>query len=277
MKKLGIVAGGGKLPKQLIDKCKKEGRPYVLAALKKNASKDIAKGEECLWIRFGEAGKCLEYFKSQGVEEVVLIGFVKRPSLFDLRPDAYSLKFLKEIGFSAFGDNNLLTKVINYIEKDGMKIIGVHEVLDNLTVPAGVLGKITPDEQAKKDIEYGSKIALGIGNLDIGQSVIVQQGIVLGVEGVEGTDNLIKRCKKLSRPGLGGILVKIKKPNQEKRADLPTIGCRTLVNLKKSGFRGVAIQANYTLIVDKEALIKKADDLGLFIEAIDLEDNVNNV
>lgn len=273
MKKLGIVAGGGKIPRRLIEQLKSKGRPYELVALKRNASMDTVKGEKCIWIRLGEAGKCVKYFQERNVEELVFIGSVKRPSLFDLCPDAFSRKFLSNIGFKAFGDDNLLKKVILFVEKEtNFSIVGIHDVMDGITAPLGVMGKIQPDAQALNDINYGVKIAKGIGNLDIGQSVVIQQGIVLGVEGVEGTDNLIKRCKKLSRAGLGGVLVKLKKQKQEKRVDLPTIGIKTLINAKKSRLRGVAVQANYTLIVDQEELIKTADRLGLFVIGIEVTD-----
>lgn len=273
MKKIGIVAGGGNLPRRLIEQLKSSGRPYELVALRKNASAETTKGESCIWVRLGEAGKCVKYFQEKKVEEIVFIGSVKRPSLFDLCPDAFTRKFLSNIGFKAFGDDNLLKKVISFVEKEtGFSIVGIHDVMSGITAPIGVMGQIQPDEQAINDIKYGIKIARGIGNLDIGQSVIIQQGIVLGVEAVEGTDNLIKRCKKLSRAGVGGVLVKIKKPNQEKRTDLPTVGVRTLVNAKKSGLRGIAVQANYTLIVDREELVKKADKLGLFVTGIEVTD-----
>lgn len=273
MKKLGIVAGGGKLPRRLIEQLKSKGYPYELVALKGNASVETTKGEKCIWIRLGEAGKGVHYFQENNVEEIVFIGSVKRPSLFDLCPDAFSRKFLSNIAFKAFGDDNLLRKVVSFIEKEtGFSVVGIHDVMDEITAPVGVMGNVQPDEQALNDIEYGIKIAKGIGNLDIGQSVIIQQGIVLGVEAIEGTDNLIKRCKKLSRVGVGGVLIKIKKTHQEKRTDLPTVGIRTLINAKKSGLRGVAVQSHYTLVVDREELIKKADKLGLFVMGFEVRD-----
>ena len=268
MKKLGIIAGGGLLPKRLIEDCRLKGRPYCLIALKKNADSDTLKGEECLWVRLGEAGKAFQYLKENQAEELVFIGYVKRPSLFDLCPDALTTKFLTQIGFKAFGDDNLLSLVVSFIENEGFKVVGIHEVLDGLTAPEGVFGKISPDEQALADIAHGIKIAAGIGALDVGQSVVVQQGIVLAVEAVEGTDAMILRCKDLKRDGVGGVLVKMKKPNQEQRTDLPTVGTRTLINAKKAGLRGVAVQAGYTLIVDKEELTKKADELGLFLVGV---------
>ena len=268
VEKLGIIAGGGFLPKQLMDHCRQEGRPFVLVCLKDFALPEITGDEPCLWIRLGEAGKAVAFFKENGVREIVMIGPVKRPSLFQLRPDWWTAKFLAKIGFKAFGDDNLLTSVIKYIETEGFKIVGIHQVMGDILAGEGVLGKIKPDGQARDDIDHGIKIALGLGALDVGQSVVVQQGIVLGAEAVEGTDALIKRCKDLARPGPGGVLVKTKKPRQEQRADLPTIGVQTVINVYEAGLRGIAVQAGKTLIADRNAVIAKADELGIFIVGI---------
>lgn len=269
--KLGIIAGGGILPKQLTDHCQREGRPFALVCLKDFALPETAEGQNPLWIRLGEAGKAVSFFKENGVHEIVMIGPVKRPSLFQLCPDWWTAKFLAKIGFKAFGDDNLLTAVIKHLEAEGFKIVGIHEVMGDILAQEGVFGKVEPDRQASDDIEHGVKIALGLGALDVGQSVVVQQGIVLGVEAVEGTDALIKRCKDLARPGAGGVLVKTKKPQQEQRADLPTIGVQTVVNAYDSGLRGIAVHAGKTLIADKSAVIAKADELGLFVVGVQIK------
>lgn len=273
LKKLGIVAGGGSLPRQLVDHCRREGRPFALVCLKDFAVPEYFDTEECLWIRLGEAGKAARYFKENGVEEIVMIGPVRRPSLFQLRPDWWTAKFLMRIGFRALGDDNLLTSVIHFIEAEGFKIVGIHEIMSDILAAEGVFGKIGPDAQAQADIEHGIKIALGLGALDVGQSVVVQQGIVLGVEAVEGTDALIKRCGELKRPGPGGVLVKTKKPEQEQRADLPTIGVTTVVNAYEAGLCGIAVQAGKTLVADRQAVVQKADELGIFIAGVKINDS----
>ncbi len=269
---LGIIAGGGLLPRQLMDHCRQEGRPFALVCLKDFCLKETAQQEECLWIRFGQAGKAVSYFKEKGVKEIVMIGPVQRPSLFQLCPDWWTAKFLAKISFKAFGDDDLLSNVIKHIETEGFKIIGIHTLMPDILASRGVFGKHQPDEQALSDIAHGMKIARTLGALDVGQSVIVQQGIVLGVEAVEGTDALIKRCQGLARPDKAGVLIKTKKPDQEKRADLPTIGVQTVINAHLSGLRGIAVQAGHTLIVDKKAVCQKADELGLFIIGMDLDE-----
>ena len=270
--KLGIVAGGGILPKRLVDRCRKEGRPYSLACLKDFALSETAGDGDCLWCRIGEVGKILSYFKKNDVRQIVMIGGVRRPSLLQLRPDWWTAKFLMKIGFKAFGDDNLLSLIIKSVEAEGFQFIGIHDVMPDLLAGEGVWGKIEPDEQAWSDINHGVKIALGLGAMDVGQSVVVQQGIVLGVEAVEGTDALILRCKDLKREGVGGVLVKTKKPQQEKRADLPTIGVQTVVNVHEAGLRGIAIQAGNALVADRAAVVAKADELGIFIVGVKGDD-----
>ncbi|MBO4519665.1 MAG: UDP-2,3-diacylglucosamine diphosphatase LpxI [Alphaproteobacteria bacterium] len=266
--KLGIIAGGGALPKQLINHCRKEGRPYALVCLNNFALPETAEGEECLWCRMGEAGKAISYFKKKDVRQLVMIGGVRRPALLQLRPDWWTTKFLIKIGFKAFGDDNLLSAVIKGVEAEGFQFVGIHEIMTDLLADEGVWGKVEPDDLASADIKQGVRVALGLGALDVGQSVIVQQGIVLGVEAVEGTDALIKRCKDLKREGVGGVLVKMKKPQQEKRVDLPTIGVQTIVNAHEAGLRGIAVQAGNTLVADRQAVVKKADELGMFIVGV---------
>ena len=270
--KLGIIAGGGTLPRQLIDRCRQDGRPYALVCLKDFALPKTAEGEECLWCRMGEAGQAISYFKKNGVHQIVMIGGVRRPALLQMKPDWWTTKFLIKIGFKAFGDDNLLSAVIKGVEAEGFQMIGIHEIMTDLLADEGVWGKIEPDEQAWSDIKHGIKVALGLGALDVGQSVIVQQNIVLGVEAVEGTDALIKRCKDLKREGKGGVLVKTKKPQQERRADLPTIGVQTVVNAHEAGLRGIAVDAGNTLVTDRLAVVAKADELGMFVVGVKCND-----
>src|SRR5437764_153451 len=143
--------------------------------------------------------------------------------------------------------------------------IGADQLLGPEIAHEGPLGAIQPNEQSKADIEHGLRIAQTLGALDIGQAVIVQQGLVLGVEAIEGTDELLRRCAALSREGLGGVLVKVEKPGQEPRADRPTIGLRTVLLAAETGLRGIAVEANATIVLDRDEVIRTADEAGLFV------------
>ena len=202
-----------------------------------------------------------------------MAGKLKRPSLAALRPDATGAKLLARLG-GAFlaGDNSLLSGVIDYLEEEGFHVIGADDVLHQLLAPQGLIGRIPPSKDAQKDIAAGVKIAHAVGELDIGQAVIIQQGYVLGVEAAEGTDELIARCEHLRRNfPYGGVLVKVKKPGQERRADLPTIGVETVRAIAEAGFAGIAVEAGGTLIIDRKGVALKADALGVFVVGFSLE------
>jgi len=147
-------------------------------------------------------------------------------------------------------------------------VLGADQLLDRALVPEGPLGRVSPDELSPADIERGLRVARTLGALDIGQAVIVQQGLVLGVEAIEGTDELLRRCAALRREGSGGVLVKVEKPGQEPRADRPTIGLRTILLAAETGLRGVAVEANATIVLDRDDVIRAADEAGLFLVGI---------
>lgn len=268
-KKLGIVAGGGSLPGLLIDHCQQIGRPFYVLAIEGNADRAAFDNKIAhQWIRIGQAGTGFKRFCEEKIEEVVMIGTIHRPTLTDLMPDLRTAAFFAKIGFKALGDDGILRALVNEIESENMRVVGVHEVIPELLVKEGVLSKIKPDKQAMADIARGTEVAFALGKLDVGQSVITQQGLVLGVEGIEGTDELIKRCGAYQRKGSGGVLVKIRKPQQDMRIDLPTIGTKTVENAHQSGLRGIAVHSGNALIVDEAEVIKLANKYKMFIIGI---------
>jgi DUF1009 family protein len=185
-----------------------------------------------------------------------------------LRPDWRAAKLFARIGYRAIGDDGLLSAIVSELEKEGFRVIGPDQLLDGELVGAGPLGAVLPGPQSEADIERGLSIACALGALDIGQAVIVQQGLVLGVEAIEGTDELIRRCGELRREGPGGVLVKIEKPGQERRADRPTIGPRTVALAAEAGLAGVAVEADATIVLDQDEVIRAADRAGLFVVGV---------
>jgi DUF1009 family protein len=266
--KLCIVAGGGRLPRLLIEACRDAGRDFFVLALKGQADPEIVEQVPHEWIRMGAAGRGFAILKEQGIEELVMAGRVRRPSLLDLRPDLRVIKFFARLGRKGIGDDRLLRAVIDELEGEGLRVIGAHEVLPKLTADVGPLGEIVPDEQAEDDMHRGMAILSALSDVDIGQAVIVQQGIVLGVEAVEGTDALIERCRELKRDGLGGVLVKFSKRGQETRVDMPTIGPETIRQVAEAGLRGIAVGAGTTIILDVDELVRAADDAGIFVVGV---------
>ncbi len=275
-RKLGIVAGGGDIPRMLIEDCLQQKRDFFVLAIEGNADKNLLDNTiPHAWIRLGQAGTGFKRFVDEKVQDVVMIGTIKRPSFKELVPDLRTTAFFAKIGMKSLGDDGILRAVVKEFEHDGMVVRGIHEVMPELLVKSGILTKHKPDKKAFADIKRGVEVGLELGRLDVGQSVIVQQGLVLGVEGIEGTDKLIIRCGEYKRKGEGGVLVKLRKPQQDMRIDLPTIGLSTLKNAKNSGLRGVAVHAGNALIVDEKNVIDYADKEGLFIIGINPADYIN--
>jgi DUF1009 family protein len=264
--KLGIVAGGGDIPGKISQVCRAAGRGVFVLGLEGQADPDTLDADA--WIRLGQAGKGIELLRGAGVEDLVIVGSVRRPSLHQLRPDLRTARFLARVGKSALGDDSLLSAVTREMEGEGFRVIGPESVLGDLLAAEGRFGARRPDDTAHHDIERGLAVARALGAADVGQAVIVQQGHVLGVEAAEGTDALIERCGKLRLEGAGGVLVKIAKPGQDRRVDLPTMGPATVAAASAAGLRGIAIEAGGTLVIDRDAVVRAADAAGLFVIAI---------
>jgi len=198
------------------------------------------------------------------------VGPVRRPSFLDLRPDAAGARLLARIGRAAFaGDDGLLKAVVRVLGEEGFTVVGAHEILTEVLGPRGLLSQAAPDAQALADIERGTAVARALGAADVGQCCVVQQGLVLAVEAFEGTDAMLARAGTLRRPGPGGVLVKLVKPGQDRRADLPTIGPDTIRAAAAAGLRGVAFEAGGTMLAERAATIAAADTAGLFLLGVD--------
>ncbi len=274
--KLGIIAGGGSAPRNLMDVCRKLGRDFFLICLEGQADADLAGSAPHAWVNFGTWGKLKSLVEEQQLKEIVMIGRVRRPSITEVRPDWLGMKIMGKIGLKLLGDDALLRAVGKAIEEEiGTRVVGVQDIFTDLAMPQGPLGRVTPDQQAQSDIRRGIEIARALGKLDIGQAVVVQEGIVLGVEAIEGTDALIARSTNLRREGPGGVLVKIAKPQQDNRFDLPTVGPDTVAAIGKAGLRGIALEAGRSLLIDREKTITLADQAGLFIIGIAAEEKTN--
>jgi len=266
---LGIIAGSGRLPAQLVESCLTTGRKCFVLALENAADMNAISHVPHAMVRIGAIGAALEHLRKADVKEIVLAGNVRRPSLLSLRPDLTGTRLLARLGTAFFsGDDALLKAVISFLEEEGFKVVGSDEILRGLMAPMGVLGNISPDARAEADIAHGIRVAKALGELDIGQAVIVENGYVLGVEAAEGTDALIERCGKLRREMKSGVLVKVRKPAQEERADLPAIGPQTVEKIHEAGFAGIAIEAGGGIILDKEKTIATADALGVFVVGV---------
>ena len=219
-------------------------------------------------VRLGAADDALGRLRTEGVEEIVMAGPVRRPTLKELRPDRRAARFLAR-GLLNKGDNGLLGAIVRTLEEEeGFRVVGADSVLQDMRAPEGMFGKVAPDPDHQTDIARGVRVLDATGHLDIGQAVVVQQGIVLGLEAAEGTRGLLERCGGLRREGRGGVLVKLLKPGQEARADMPTIGPETVAGAAAAGLAGIAVGAANTLVLDQAGLIAAADAAGIFVVGI---------
>lgn len=267
---LGIIAGGGMMPLRVAAAAQAAGREVFLLGLEGFAQPALLASYPHAFARIGAAGRIVELLRAHQVRDLVLVGTVRRPGFFDLRPDAEGAKLLARIGRAAFaGDDGLLRAVIKVLGELGFNVLGAHEVLREALGPRGLLTRTAPDAQAMADISRGIKVARRLGELDVGQGCVVQLGLVLAVEAIEGTDAMLARCGALRREGVGGVLVKLVKPGQERRADLPTIGAQTIRNAAAAGLRGVAFEAGGTLLAERAEAIALADAAGLFLLGFD--------
>ncbi|HBU98715.1 LpxI family protein [Thalassospira lucentensis] len=263
--KLGIIAGGGALPARLAAAAKAAGRAVFVVMLDGHANDPTLESYPQITLRLGAAAKILEAMRAEDCVDIVLAGKVARPSFSAMRPDWRATKLLMKVGLKALGDDGLLRLVGQELEREGFRLIGAHEILTDLAVEEGVLGTVQPDEQAMSDAKHGLSVARILGQADVGQGCVVQQGLVLALEAIEGTDEMLRRSALYKREGVGGVLVKSAKPQQDKRLDLPAIGLKTIEESHKAGLRGIALLAGGTMIIDREAVLARADALGMFI------------
>lgn len=270
--KVCILAGGGHLPTQLAQACLDKDIPYFIIGLKSFVDEAWLASHPHKIIRLGSVGKIFKTLKKNKVERVVFAGHIHRPSWTEIIPDLKGALLLKKLKGQPRGDNALLTFLAKEIQNEGFAIIGTQDIDDTSLTPHGILTVAEPTDKNWQDIRYGVAIAKQIGGADIGQSIVIQDGLVLGVEAIEGTSALIERCGSYKRKTQAPILIKTKKPQQDERLDLPTIGVKTIEAAVKAGFSGIALEAGQTLFIERDQAIDMANQHGIFIVGFNEED-----
>jgi DUF1009 family protein len=269
--KIGILAGKGLLPKLIYQGCLEKGLECVIVGISGQFSHELFPNVPFKIMPMHSVTNIINEFKANSVTHITLAGKVKRTNLGKLLFDKKGSQLFSLILKRGLQDNNILTSIITFLENEGFKIIPSNELASNITASTGSLGIISPDASAIRDIKNGIHILKGIANYDIGQALVIQSGLVLGVEAAEGTDALIKRCSTLQQLGQPpAILVKIAKPNQDKRIDLPCIGVNTIKNLAQANMRGLAVHAGHCILLDNSTIQKTADESGIFVYGIEL-------
>ena len=270
MKKIVVLAGGGDLPVEVIRKLiKKKIAFYCLIFEKNPVSKMILKKNHKL-INFGKIISELLKLKNSGFNHIALVGNLKRPSITDIKPDFNSAKIIPKFVKILLkgGDNNLLNFCINYLNNIGFDVLDLRKIIPENFLSLGNITKINLSKRIIDDIKKGKAILDYISKFDIGQSLVIQSGNVIGIEAAQGTDKLIKDSYNYLNKNEKSILVKLAKVKQNLKADLPTIGVKTIKNCYKSGISGIAYSANKTLFINTQEIVKYCKQNNIFLYGV---------
>ncbi|MBN8996963.1 MAG: UDP-2,3-diacylglucosamine diphosphatase LpxI [Rhizobiales bacterium] len=269
---LTIVAGGGSVPAYVAAAAMKAGRPVLIIALKGEADPSVeAFPHE--WVGWGDLGRLEALLKRPGARDMVLIGSVRsRPDFNSIKIDLATMRSLKDIlSIIVGGDDDVLSGTIKFFERRGQRIVGAHEIATDLVAAPGPLGRRKPGRGEAADIAVAMRAARAIGAIDAGQAAVVVNGRVVALEAAEGTDQMLERVKgirasgRVKWSGRAGVLAKCPRPQQDLRVDMPTIGPRTIEAVIEAGLAGIAVAAGKVMIVDREAVVRRADEAGLFL------------
>jgi len=271
--KLGIISGGGGLPSDVARAAIADGRAVHLLGIYGEADEEISSFPHS-WFKWGEVGKLFSILKAENCREVVIIGHVTRPDLSQIRMDLGALKLLPFImKLKSGGDDSLLSKVAGLFEDKGHKVCSVLDIVPALAADAGDMTALKPDEINQQDLQKGLGVVAAMGRFDVGQAVVVVKGHVIAIEGAEGTDRMLERCSSLQqwgRKGQHGVLVKVPKPRQDRRIDLPTIGPRTIELVAAARLSGICVAAGETVMASKSETLLAAAQNKLFVHGVKL-------
>jgi hypothetical protein len=272
MPTLGLVAGTGRLPADLAASARRRGWRVAAVGLRELADPALAESVDVFeWAYLGDFARIVDWLRKAGAADVVLGGKVPKAFLWErrdaIRPDALALAAVKTLGDRK--DDSLLGMVVEVIEADGLRVRSQLELAADLCAPLGPIGSQRPSPEQQRDIAFGWPVAKALGALDVGQSVVVQDAAVLALEAVEGTDAAIERGCALRDARSGVVVVKVAKPKQDPRFDVPTIGLATLRTLAKGGGGALAVEAGQTLVLEREALVAEADAHGIALVGVD--------
>jgi DUF1009 family protein len=274
MTKLGLIAGGGDLPLKLAEHCRRAGRDLFVIRLTPFADPALA-GYEGDVAGMGEVGRIVRLAKEAGCRALCLAGAVKRPDFSAIKLDFKGMAALPgAVAAARQGDEGLLRYLTEVMVREGFQVEGAHEVMGDLALPEGPLGRYAPPREHEMDIRKALRVARQIGALDVGQGAVVCEGLVLAVEAQEGTDAMLARVATLPQELRGahdrrrGVLAKVAKPIQEDRVDLPTIGVATIAGVDRAGLAGVVGVAGRMLVLDRDAVAAAADACGVFVVGV---------
>jgi UDP-2,3-diacylglucosamine hydrolase len=264
--KYGLIAGNGKFPFLVVEGAKKQGASVSVVAIKEETDPRIEEvAEKVVWVGIGQLGKMISFFKNEGVSKAIMAGQVKHVQIFSgALPDLRMLKML--FGLKQRNTDSLIGAVANELAKDGIELIDSTYFIQDHLAQEGVLTRRQPDKTEQENIEYGLKVANEIARLDLGQTIVVRAKACVAIEAMEGTDAVIRRAGELAKGKL--TVVKVAKPNQDMRFDVPVVGVPTIQNMIKAGASCLCLTAGKTLMFDREEMIALADEKKISVVAV---------
>jgi len=268
----GLIAGNGDFPFLVLEGARSRGIDMAVIAIREEASPALEQATRRLhWVSLGELSRALSLLRQEGVKRAVMAGQVKHNKIFSsIRPDWRLAKLL--FSLPSKNTDSLIGAVARVLEDEGIKLVDSTEFLGPLLPNPGVLTRRGPDKQEQADIEYGRQIAGQIAGLDLGQTVVIRDRACVAVEAMEGTDETIERAARITG-GQKLVVVKVSKPKQDMRFDVPVVGLKTIEVMRRSNATALAIDARRTLLFDRDELIATADEAGLAIQAFAHEDS----
>lgn len=266
MSTIGLIAGGGRFPLLLAESARRAGHRVVAAAFVHQTLPELERHVDAItWVKLGEFGKMAAALKRGGAESVVMLGGLAKVRFFrDAWPDAAGLKVLAQVAIRS--DDNILRAAARWLGEEGLPVVDPTPFLRDRLAPAGVLGKRSPTDAEWADARYGLELARGVGRLDLGQTVVVKDGVGVAVEALEGTDACIRRGGELARSG--AVVVKAVKPQQDRRFDLPAVGPDTVEVMREVKASVLAVEAGATLVMDRDEMVRRADAASIAVVGI---------
>ena len=264
---LGLIAGNGRFPFLVAEAARRAGRKVVAVAIREEASADLAAAvDEIHWVGLGQLGRCIDALRGAGVTDAVMAGQVKHRQIFsDIVPDLKLMGVLARVAVK--NTDSLIGGVADALGRDGITLVSSTALLADQMAQPGVNTRRKPSRDESRDIEYGQEIARALTALDLGQTVVVKDRAAVALEAMEGTDEVIRRAGRIA--GQGCTVVKLGKPHQDMRFDVPVAGEGTLAAMREAGARVLAVEAHRTLLIDRTAFLAGADEAGIAVVGLE--------
>lgn len=260
---LGLIAGNGRFPFLVAQAARRSGRRVVAVAIREEASPEIERDVDSVtWVGLGQLGRCIDALRQGGVHEAVMAGQVKHRQIFsDVVPDLKLMALLARLAFK--NTDSLIGAVADALEREGIKLLPSTELLADQMAAAGAMTRRKPTRDELKDVEYGTRIARLLAGHDLGQTAVVKDRAAVALEAMEGTDETIRRAGRIA--GRGATVVKVAKPRQDPRFDVPVVGAGTIDAMREAGAAVLAVEAGQTLLIEREGFLAAADAAGLAV------------